>query len=187
MRRFDLRPLKKLRNPGRRLRALARWPERIVGEIPDPAMLDGGRFWNWKIPVYSKLVEPPHATSETQRAALAALFAAAEAVEHSPRRPPGSRVAILAVTPHLFDSEVTLFMDEGYFHSFLPPKSRSRTPMGEGWVEGEAADAALISPILPPAPEGLAFHGGTVIREFDPERAREPVERVNWVWAFPAR
>jgi hypothetical protein len=186
MRRLDFHPQRKLRNPGRHLRALARWPQEIAAQIPDAAVLDGERFWHWKIQVFSKLVDPPHAMPDTQRAALAALFAAAATVEASPRRPPGSRVAVMANTPRLFDSEVTLFLDDDYFRTFLPPAGKSRTPMMEGWVEAEPADPALIADILPPAPEGLAFHGGTVIREFDPEWRPEPLERINWVWAFPA-
>ncbi|KAA8886684.1 DUF3916 domain-containing protein [Nocardia colli] len=43
---------------------------------------------------------------------LATLFAAAEAVENSPRRPPHSRVACLVTTPDLFSSEVTIFLSE---------------------------------------------------------------------------
>ena len=83
MRRLDLRPLKKLRNPGRHLRALARWPERIVAQLPTAGQSASERFWNFKIPVFSKLVDPPHATLQTQRACLAAILAASEAVEKS--------------------------------------------------------------------------------------------------------
>src|SRR5690606_11406207 len=115
---------------GRHLRQLARWPQRIADGLPGPDMLVvGGGFWNAKLPVFSKLVDPPHATPETQRAALAALFGAAQALEGSPRRPPGARVAVMATTPSLFDSEVILFLDEDYFRSFLPPAATARTPL----------------------------------------------------------
>ena len=66
MRRLDLYPKKKLRNPARHLRELARWPERIIDQLPDPAQLAGQRYWNFKVPVFAKLVEPPHATQEAQ-------------------------------------------------------------------------------------------------------------------------
>lgn len=187
MRRLDVRPLKKLRNPGRHLRALAKWPERIGGQLPDAALLAGERFWNFKVPVFSKLVEGAHATDEARRACLAALFAAAESMERSARRPAGCRVAVLATTPQLFDSEVTLFLDEGYFDSFRPVAKTSRTAYDGGWVEGSPADPAELAGILPPAPAGLEFFGGTRLVQFDKEWGDAPVERANWLWAYPRR
>ena len=186
MRRFDVRPLKKLRNPARHLRALAKWPERIVGQLPDARDLAGERFWNFKVSVFSKLVEPPHATMEARRACIAAIFAAAEAVERSEKRPKNCRVACLVTTPCLFESEVTLFFDDDYFLTFLPPAEKSRIEYSGGWVEGEAADLESVSDQIPPAPEGLAFHGGVRLREVDEAWGRES-ERVTWVWAFPFR
>lgn len=187
MRRLDLHPQKKLRNPARHLRQLARWPERIISQLPDPARLTGQRYWNFKVPVFAKLVEPPHATPETQRACIAALFAAAEAIECSEHRPSNCRVACLVTTPFMFGSEVTLFPDEDYFRSFLPVEGPKRTEFEGGWIEAVPADASLIAPLLPPAPDSLAFHGGTLLREFDPEWGPAPVERINWVWSFPRR
>src|SRR5262245_2745556 len=110
MRRLDLRPSKKLRNPGRHLRALARWPQRIVSHLPTGAHLEeqirtGRGFWNFKIPVFEKLSDPPHATPATQCACIATLFAAAEAVERAPNRPRNTRIACLVTTPFLFQSE----------------------------------------------------------------------------------
>ena len=186
MRRLDIRPWKKLRNPARHLRSLARWPDQIVKQLPAAADVVGDRFWNFKVPVFSKVVEPPHATVEMQRACIAAIFAAGEAVEKSGRRPPGSRVACLVTTPFLFQSEVTLFFDDDYFRTFLPPASKSRTEYPGGWVEGEAADPASEQALFPPAPQGLAFHGGVKLREFDQDWGRES-ERVTWVWAFERR
>ncbi len=186
MRRLDLHPAKKLRNPARHLRQLARWPERIADSLPDAAGLAGERFWNFKIPVFSKVSDPPHATAQTQRACIAAVFAAAAALEASSRRPAGCRVACLLTTPCLFGSEVTLFFEEDYFRSFLPVTQRKRTAFDGGWVEAGPADAAAIAGLAPSAPVGLDFHGGTLLREFDPDWGRI-FERVNWVWSFPRR
>lgn len=186
MRRLDLRPRKKLRNAARHLRVLARWPDRIVKQLPAAAELAGERFWNFKVPVFSKVVEPPHATVETQRACIAAIFAAAEAVETSELRPPGCRVACLVTTPFLFQSEVTLFVEEDYFRSFLPPAKKSRSDYPGGWVEAEGADVASVAELIPQAPEGLEFFGGTRIREVDEAWERDS-ERVNWVWSFKRR
>jgi len=187
MRRLDLHPRRKLRNPGRHLRALARWPERIVEQLPTQAAVDGERFWNFKVPVFSKLVEPPHATPETQRACIAAIFAAAEAVERSVRRPQGCRVACLVSTPSLFNSEVTLFFDDGYFRTFLPEEDPKRHVFEGGWVEAETADEREMSALAPAAPEGLAFFGGLLLRQYDPVWGPEPVEGTTWVWAFDFR
>jgi len=187
MRRLDLHPKKKLRNPARHLRQLARWPEQIIDQLPGGPQLQGQRFWNFKVPVFAKLVEPPHATPEAQRACIAAIFAAAEAVEHSDKRPQGCRVACLVTTPFLFESEVTLFADEDYFRSFLPVADKKHTEFDGGWIEASPANASPLAPILPPAPDGLVFHGGTLLREYDPEWGETPVERVNWLWSFPRR
>jgi len=187
MRRLDLRPAKKLRNPERHLRQLALWPQRIVERLPTPDQQVGERFWNFKVPVFSKLVDPPHATLETQRACIGAIFAAAEAIEQSERRPAGCRVACLVSTPSLFQSEVTLFFDEDYFGTFLPPEEASRHVFEGGWVEAEAAEEDGIRALAPEAPEGLAFRGGVLMRQYDPEWGPEPVEGVTWVWAYPRR
>jgi hypothetical protein len=187
MRRLDLRPDRKLRNPQRHLRALARWPERIVHQLPTSEDLAASRFWNWKIPVYSKVVEGRYATPEAQRAVIAALFAAAHAVETSPARPANCRTACLITTPFLFESEVTLFSDEDYFRSFLPVADTMRTDFDGGWIEASPADPSGLSAILPPAPAGLRFHGGTNLLQHDEQWETSPVLRTNWVWSFERR
>jgi hypothetical protein len=187
MRRLDLHPRRKLRNPARHVRGLARWPERIVTQLPTVERADGVRFWNFKVPVYSKVVDPPHATQETQRACIGAMFAAAEAIERSPLRPKDCRVACLVTTPFLFESEVTLFFDEDYFQTFLPAAAANakRAKYDGGWVEGgPSKDTAGIEAIMPPAPEGLVFEGGVWLRQFEEGRGLLP-ERTTWVWAYP--
>ncbi|WP_063046890.1 DUF3916 domain-containing protein [Nocardia pseudovaccinii] len=187
MRRLDLQPTKKLRNPRRHLRQLARWPERIVEQIPDSSSLVDERYWNFKLPAAEKLVEPPYATNAIRKACLVALFEAAEAVEHSARRPENSRVACLVTTPFLFSSEVTIFLSEDYFHSFLPVPDVQRTDYRDGWVEASPADASLLNPIRPPEPNGLEFFGGTRLLQFDEEGSHHLIDSINWVWAFPRR
>lgn len=187
MRRLDLHPRRKLRNPGRHLRQLARWPEWIAPHMLDGEWSAASRYRNCKVPVFAKLVEPPHATEETQRACIAAIFAAAEAVERSSRRPDNCRIACLVTTPFLFESEVTLFFDKDYFRSFLPLTKLARTALGNGWVEAGPADVSGLPDYAPPAPQGLEFFGGTTLREFDPGWGGKPIERINWVWAYALR
>jgi len=187
MRRLDFHPQRKLRNPARHLRAMARWPQRIAGQLPSTADLANVRYWNFKVQAYSKLIEPPHATPETQRACLAAIFAAAEAVEGAPNRPANCRVACLVTTPFLFQSEVTLFPDEDYFLTFAPVTTTSHTDYDGGWIKASPVDRSILAPILPPAPSGLELLGGTRLVEFDAERGGDPVSHINWVWAYPRR
>ena len=186
MRRLDLRPSKKLRNPWRHLRQLATWPERIVRELPTVERAAGEMFWNVKVPVFSKVVDPPHATDETRRACIAAIFAATEAVERAERRPKDCRVACLVTTPFLFQSEVTLFYSEDYFRSFLPRADEARTVYDGGWAESGPADAAGIAVIMPPAPAGLDLQGGVRLRQFE-DGWEAPVESVTWVWSYARR
>jgi hypothetical protein len=187
MRRLDLHPRRKLRNPERHLRALARWPEKIITQLPAPEQCAGERFWNFKVPVYSKLVDPPHATPQTQRACITAILAAAEAIECSPRRPANCRVACLVSTPSLFQSEVTLFFDDDYFQTFLPREEGKRTYFEGGWVEDEPADAEALEDLAVAPPDGMTFHGGMLLRQHDPAWGPKPVEQTTWVWAFDYR
>jgi hypothetical protein len=187
MRRLDIHPRKKLRNPARHARALSRWPDRLAAQLPNASAFAGERFCNFKVAVFQKLVDPPHATVQAQRACIAAIFAAAEAIESSTRRPPACRVACLVTTPYLFDSEVTIFFDEAYFESFLPIAEVKRTDFDGGWIEAGPQDPSAIQMLAPPAPKALAFFGGTLLREFDPAWGAAPIERSNWVWAFPRR
>lgn len=145
------------------------------------------RFLNFKVPVFSKLVEPPHATVETQLACIAAIFAAARAIEVSVKRPKNCRVACLVSTPSLFNSEVTLFFDEMYFSTFLPQEEGKRNYFDGGWIESEPAEIDVVREIVPETPEGLAFCGGTLLRQYDPTWGPKPVEQFTWVWSYPRR
>jgi Protein of unknown function (DUF3916) len=187
MRRLDLHPHRKLRNPGRHLRAFARWPERIVQQLPTPDQCAGQRFRNFKVPVHAKLVDPLHATPEMQRACLSVILAAAQAIERSPLRPANCRVACLVSTPSLFQSEVTLFFDDTYFQTFLPREEGKRTYFEGGWVEDEPADVEALGELAVAAPDGMTFHGGMLLRQYDPDWGPKPVEQITWVWSYPPR
>ncbi|MFI6171670.1 DUF3916 domain-containing protein [Nocardia sp. NPDC051052] len=185
MRRLDLNSAKKLRNPGRHLRQLALWPERIIDQIPGPATCTDQRYWNFKIPVFNKLVDSPQTTNAIRKECLAVLFAAAEAVEKSPRRSPNSRVACLVSTPDLFSSEVTIFLSEDYFDGFLPVSETQRANYPGGWVETSPADPTSLKPIQTPEPDGLDFLGGTQFVEFDEDWPDQRTTRIHWTWSYP--
>ena len=94
---------------------------------------------------------------------------------------------MLAATPFMFASEVTLFFDEDYFSTFLPPETSSRTVFDGGWIETAPSNGDLLSAILPTAPPGLKFRGGARMLQHDPEWTITPVESWTWVWAFDRR
>ncbi|MEU7142896.1 DUF3916 domain-containing protein [Nocardia sp. NPDC046473] len=185
MRRLDLQPAKKLRNPGRHLRRLAQWPEWIADQIPKADTLADQRYWNFKIPVFNKLVDSPQTTNAIRKTCLATVFAAAQAVEQSPRRPPRSRVACLVSTPDLFSSEVTIFLSEDYFNGFRPASETQRFTYSGGWVETSPAEPSSLKPIRPPEPAGLDFLGGTHFVEFDEDWPDLRITRTHWTWTYP--
>ena len=66
-------------------------------------------------------------------------------------------------TPSLFQSEVTLFFDEDYFRTFLPPEEEGkRNFFDDGWVEAEPADADTISAITPVTTISAATPANTI-------------------------
>jgi len=186
-----MRPAKKLRNPGRHMRQLARWPDWIEERLPEPWQVEGDRYLNFKVPVFAKAVDPPHATAETQRACLAAILSAAARLEASPRTPRPCRVACLVEYPGMFGSEVTLFFSEEYFETFLPPAAPQRTEFGDSWTSAEAADPEVIAAIRPPEPQGMTFHGGFRLEGFDADEDEPGGGRrwmgYTWVWSFERR
>lgn len=186
-----MRPAKKLRNPDRHLRGLARWRDWIAETLPEAWQVEGERFWNFKVPVFSKVCDPPHATDEMQRSCLASILAAAAALEASERTPRPCRVACLVQTPAMFGSEVTLFYDDDYYSSFLPQTSANSTQYDGGWVSAEPADPAVIAAIRAPEPEGMVFRGGTRIEQFEADWDENGGGRqwtsYTWVWSFERR
>ncbi len=94
------------------------------------------------------------------------------------------RVACLISTPSLFQSEVTLFFDDDYFRTFLPREEGNRTYFEGGWVEDESADVGALGDLAVAPPEGMTFHGGMLLRQYDPAWGSKPVEQTTWVWSF---
>jgi hypothetical protein len=131
MRRFDLHPLKKLRNPRRHLRSLRKWGDGFAG-FDGTAYKDfTDRFDHWRIPIHAKLIGDKHTTPEIQAEVIQCLVDAAANLHAA--LPPTCRhmpAATLISYPFLFNSEVTLFVDPDYFSRSnpvtSPPARRSR-------------------------------------------------------------
>ena len=119
MRRLAISERKKVRGIPRRLAALARWADQFAGRhLPRPA--GGDEYWNWKIPVYSGLVNPPHATVAIQGECMRHMLRAAE---HLAAAVPAAyegyyRVACLFVLPWMYYSEIAIFYERDYYLRF---------------------------------------------------------------------
>ena len=107
---------KKLRGVPRRLRSLEKWASRFEG-FSRPQTTNEEKYFNWKIPVHSALVEGNQTTIEIQALCVMQLLRMAEfladAAPDNPKR--YYRVACLLTWPWLHQSEVTIFYNQDYY------------------------------------------------------------------------
>ena len=182
MRRLDVRPLKKLRNPARHLRALRQWAETVDRLLPAPQELAEWTdyFWRIQVPIHSKLVSEPHTTQEIRRDVAQSILDAAASVARGLRAPRPARVACLIAPEDLFASEVTVFFDEGYFAGFAPPYRHGMTETSDFRVWTTPARIDLVRDWRLTVPEGLLDLGGYRMVEQDRSETGEG-------WAEPRR
>ena len=111
---------KKLRGIPRRVRALEKWALSFSGHVR-PRSEELERYFNWKIPVHSALVQGCQTNLEIQSRCAAQLLKAASCLSEASRGISNGyyRVACLFVWPWLYQSEVTIFYDKDYYESFL--------------------------------------------------------------------
>ncbi len=107
----------KVRGLKRRLKAMDRWVDSFEGYEPPH---EGHLYYNHKISVLDRLVEPPITTYRLQRHAINALLKVAMHLRQSPlrQRIPYYQVAVLVTWPYMFGSEVTVFYDPDYYSRF---------------------------------------------------------------------
>ena len=122
---FD-RPKEKVRNPERHIRSLKKWAKGFDGYYPERT---GERYLNFKIWTLDRLIEGPKSKLEWKQAAINQLLKAAEnLVEAKPdNEKDKSWVAVLLCYPNLWSSEVTVFFDKEYLHSFIPEEPNDRS------------------------------------------------------------
>ncbi|MBT0961894.1 DUF3916 domain-containing protein [Denitromonas iodatirespirans] len=111
---------KKLRGIPRRIRALEKWAQGFSGYgRPQSEALE--RYFNWKIPVHSALVQGRQTNLGIQSRCVAALLKAASCLTEASSTASNGyyRVACLITWPWLHQSEVTIFYDKSYYESFL--------------------------------------------------------------------
>ena len=123
MRRISVkRPKAKVRGVERRMRALDKWADSFDGYFPSEYSQE--RYWNWKLPVLDRLVEPPTTSDEIQsRCAQAILRAAKNLLEARPKEYDQAVVSALITYPDMFSSEICIFFDREYFDSFFDRNS----------------------------------------------------------------
>ena len=168
MRRISVhRPTAKVRNPGRRLRALRHWAESFAGRFP--VKHAGQRYMNWKIPVLDRLVRPPTTTPAIQaQCAQCLIDAAAHIVRAKPVGLADTRVVAVIDLPDMFGSEVCVFFDERYFQTFT-----DRTSDYQRWTPLPNA-RNLIEEMALRLPDGFAVTGfAEVIRDEETGEASE--------------
>lgn len=113
-------PEKKLRGIARRLRAIRQWPERLSRVMPHDVWTSDERYWNWKIPVASSLVQGRYATNATRRACAQGLIdATALLLAQKPDDARSIRVLCAICLPDMFASEVCIYLKEDYFNAHL--------------------------------------------------------------------
>lgn len=180
MRRLDLQPLRKLRNPARHLRALKKWQDTIHGTFQNGLHPhDCDKYWNIKLPVYAKLCNPPHTTPDLQRACVDALITAAQNIRALSKIDRPYRLAILIETPCLFSSEVTLFFDADCLASFYPPTQFEVTENIAGQTRTLAPQMEQYGALNLVIPPEFEFSGGYGVIEEDWEGPR--VHRNHWL------
>lgn len=187
-RRIDIRPLKKLRNPARHLRSLERWALDVDNWLPGNEALENweGRYWHVKVPIYDKLVSS-RGTTQTIRATVAqSLLDAAARVSARLDLRRTYRVACLISPEDLFGSEVTVFFDESYFQTFLPPKSHQTTRLAPFTVSTEPARMNLVSDWGLVVPKALVDFGGYRLAEHEDGEPHASRLSHNWIFAEPA-
>lgn len=113
---------KKLRGIPRRLRALRKRARAFKDNFPDAeALAENGRYWNWKIPTDYAMLEGRQSTQAMKREIAGLLL---QACDHLTKAKPvwakPYRVTCLICLPHMFASEICIYLDEAYFQSKIP-------------------------------------------------------------------
>ena len=185
MRRLDLHPLRRLRNPARHLRSLRRWVESFSEfRWSDYSKNPHSNYVNWRVPIHAKLVSERHTTPAIQAEVIQCLVDAAARLHAA--LPPECRhmpVGALIEFPSLFNSEVTLFVDPDYFRSFKPrPVVAESTRRDTFQIDVEPARIDLVSQFAIKLPQGFRA-GGYFMRTIEFDEPGAVYEDERWTIA----
>ena len=112
------RPKEKLRGAKRRVESLKRWVNSTRNYFPQPhkEML----YWNKKIPILDRLVNPPTTSTKIQEECANLLLRAANnIIEAKPKNDSSSIVSVILSLPDMHSSEICVFFDPGYIKQML--------------------------------------------------------------------
>lgn len=107
----------------RSLHNLREWSSSFSGRFPSSKELaENPRYWNWKVPVCSTLIEGENATPAIQRECAQLLInACAKLIRAKPLNRPDLRVACCVSLPDMFSSELCIYLQESYFLGHITP------------------------------------------------------------------
>ena len=186
MRRLDLHPLRRLRNPARHLRSLRRWTESFsefrwadYSESPHHS-----NYVNWRPPIYAKLVSERHTTYAIQAEVIQCLVDGAARL-HAALLPECRHMPVGALIeyPSLFNSEVTLFVDPDYFRSFKPQRVVAKSTRHDTFqIDTEPARIDLVSQFAIKLPPGFRA-GGYFMRDIEFDEPDRVYEYERWTIA----
>ncbi|HHI78552.1 MAG TPA: DUF3916 domain-containing protein [Planctomycetes bacterium] len=126
MRRISVqRPKEKLRGIKRRLKALDKWSESLIGFFPTEYANE--KYWNWKIPILDRMVNRPTTNKGIQAHCARAILRAASSIEKAkPENMKDAIVSALLTYPDMFDSEICVFFCNDYFSNFFIRNSENQ-------------------------------------------------------------
>ncbi len=179
MRQLDLHPQKKLRNPARHVRSLEKWSRSFAGFFPTREMTYEGR-WYEKIPIFEKVVSPPHTSYELQKQCAQLMIHAAERLRDA--KPAGHRIARIYAFlsfPDMFDSFVEVAFESSPYLFFDMPEKVGREGDDNSWHEYFDIDTGRFQDLDLKIPRGFEVLG-TGLRVFDADWMLEPVEVEEW-------
>jgi hypothetical protein len=111
------------------MRALRQWAASFANYFPSAQELaENPRYWNWKIPVDSGLVEGRYTTPELQQECAQLLIdACSSLIGAKPEWAKSHRVTCCICLPDIFTSEICIYSDEDYYQGKV---SRSSSEYG---------------------------------------------------------
>lgn len=182
MRRMDLHPRRRLRNPKRHIRSLMRWAETAHLHLPQPSAIEReAHTFCIRLPAYQKLCDPPHTTPELQHQCVEAMLIAAQNLRRHLNLTRPYRIALLLQTPHLWNSTIELVLDPVWPNSMFPPHEY-KVSKGTGFeVESLPPNTNILTDLKLVLPTGYALLSG--IRHIEREYGEpEPHVRDYHQW-----
>ncbi len=180
MRRLDLCPQKKLRNPGRHIRSLEKWSRSFEDFFPSPDMAYKGLWYN-NIPIYQKVVSPPRTNSNLQKQCAQLMIEGA--LRLCDARPEGllsPRIYVFLSFPDMFYSMVEVAFEPNPHLFFNSKENLERQGDDHNWWEYFKLTSNRIDDLGLRIPDGFNVLS-TGLRRYDADWMSEPEVTEEWV------